>query len=129
MRQLNFYSFVKVREDRDLQINRDRQIVRFSHRYFKRGQIDLLHQIKRTTAGKSVDETSNHTTGDLEAVKIEMSRLSKRLDDLEAENNAKLAAIVSAMETKFQLQIRDVQTYYESIIRSMLLHQAPTTTL
>ena len=58
-----------------------------------------------------------------------MSRLSKRLDDLEAENNAKLAAIVSAMETKFQLQIRDVQTYYESIIRSMLLHQAPTTAL
>mmetsp|Transcript_26242 Transcript_26242/g.61527 ORF Transcript_26242/g.61527 Transcript_26242/m.61527 type:complete len:313 (+) Transcript_26242:184-1122(+) len=121
VRQLNFYSFRKLRAETDDRscinewpppISRNSSksnAVRFAHEHFRRGQPELLHKITRVT--KSQEPTSSEMKSlkdDIFELKNEIVSLSNRFDH-------QLQAMSAAMEADYQRRMNSLALSYQAL--------------
>eukprot|EP00531_Pseudo-nitzschia_arenysensis_P015448 CAMPEP_0116138744 /NCGR_PEP_ID=MMETSP0329-20121206/12940_1 /TAXON_ID=697910 /ORGANISM="Pseudo-nitzschia arenysensis, Strain B593" /LENGTH=353 /DNA_ID=CAMNT_0003633737 /DNA_START=33 /DNA_END=1094 /DNA_ORIENTATION=- len=121
VRQLNFYSFRKLRADTDDRssvtewpppISRNSSkssAVRFAHEYFRRGKPELLHKITRIT--KSQEPTSSEMKSlkdDIFALKKDIVALSNRFDH-------RLQAMSTALEADYKQRMKSIALSYQAL--------------
>jgi hypothetical protein len=107
VRQLNFYSFRKLRSDPDVRVSS--KSVRFAHDYFRKGQPELLHRIQRIT--KSQDESSV----EIESVKDEIATINEQLQHFSSRLDHTLKSLTSAAESDYQQRMTKIAISYEAL--------------
>mmetsp|Transcript_6034 Transcript_6034/g.14628 ORF Transcript_6034/g.14628 Transcript_6034/m.14628 type:complete len:341 (+) Transcript_6034:40-1062(+) len=121
VRQLNFYSFRKLRADTDDRtsvtewpppISRNcskSSAVRFAHEHFRKGQPELLHKITRIT--KSQEPTSSEMKllkDDIFSLKKDIVALSNRFDH-------RLQAMSTALEADYKQRMSSIALNYQAL--------------
>jgi len=121
VRQLNFYSFRKLRADTDDRssvtewpppISRNSSkssATRFAHEYFRRGQPELLHKITRIT--KSQEPTSSEMKSlndDIFSLKTDIVSLSNRFDH-------RLQAMLTALEVDYKQRMSNLALSHQAL--------------
>jgi len=122
VRQLNFYSFRKLRADHDdrncdtecpptivSRTSSKSSAVRFAHEHFRRGQPELLHKITRIT--KSQEPTSSEMKSlkdDIFSLKNDIFSLSNRFDH-------QLHAMSTAFEADYKQRMSKIALSYQAL--------------
>jgi len=116
VRQLNFYSFRKLRAEND-----DRNInVRFAHEYFLRGQPELLHKITRIT--KSQEPSSS----EMKSLKDNIFDLKKDIVSLSNRFDHRLQAMSSALEADHKQRMNNIALSYQALsVLSVQMRNSP----
>jgi len=119
VRQLNFYSFRKLRAETDdenpewpppLSRNSSKSTaVRFAHEHFRRGQPELLHKITRVT--KSQEPTSS----EMKSLKDDIFELKKDIVTMSNQFDQRLQAMSAAMEADYQRRMSSLALSYQAI--------------
>jgi len=121
VRQLNFYSFRKLRADTDDRssvtewpppISRNSSkssAVRFAHEHFRRGQPELLHKITRIT--KSQEPTS----GEMKCLKDDIFSLKKDIISLSNRFDHRLGAMSAAFEADYEQRMKNLALSYQTL--------------
>lgn len=107
VRQLNFYSFRKIRYVDTIRIDPQLEAEtanywRFRHENFRKGRPDLLTEIKRMNGQKTV-EKKEEKLPDNKVVNAEVAALKKRIDEM-SKNIDALAAMVAKVNIKQEVQ-------------------------
>jgi hypothetical protein len=105
VRQLNFYSFRKLRPSPDARLSAAKS-VKFAHEYFRQGQPELLHRIQRIT--KSQDVCSSEVKSlrdDIAEVSDQVSSFSTRMDQ-------RFRSMKSAVELDYQQRMASFSLSY-----------------
>lgn len=121
VRQLNFYSFRKLRADTDDRssitqwpppISRNSSksnAVRFAHEQFRRGQPELLHKITRIT--KSQEPSSS----DMKSLKEDIFSLKKDIISLSNRFDHRLQALSSGLEADYQQRMNNMALSHQAL--------------
>jgi len=102
VRQLNFYSFRKLREN-------DRNNVCFAHEHFRQGQPELLHKITRIT--KSQEPSSS----EMKSLKDDIFDLKKDIVSLSNRFDHRLQAMSSALEVDYKQRMNNLSHSYQAL--------------
>jgi hypothetical protein len=128
VRQLNFYSFRKLRPPSDSRGISPSKCVRFAHECFRRGQPELLHRIQRIT--KSQDVCSS----EVRSLRDEISEVSEELCSFSTKMEQRFRSMKAALDLDYQQRMTSVTLSYQ-VLSSVSLQLAsvsaykPTTTL
>jgi len=115
VRQLNFYSFRKLRAETD-----DRNNVRFAHEHFRRGQPELLHKITRIT--KSQEPSSS----EMKSLKDNIFDLKKDIVSLSNRFDHRLKAMSSALEVDYKERMNNIAVSYQALsVLSVQMRNSP----
>mmetsp|Transcript_27045 Transcript_27045/g.63475 ORF Transcript_27045/g.63475 Transcript_27045/m.63475 type:complete len:306 (+) Transcript_27045:205-1122(+) len=121
VRQLNFYSFRKLRasaDDRSLVVERSSMVsrnsskssaVKFAHEHFRRGQPELLHKITRIT--KSQEPTSS----EMKSLKEDIFSLKKDIVSLSNRFEHQLQEMSTALEADYEQRMRNIALSYQTL--------------
>jgi len=100
-RQLNFYGFKKIynyiNDSDELESNH----IRFYHKYFCRGRIDLLHKIKRSNINNSRAKVLDK---EIESLKNTISDLEKHISTITSNFEAKMIEMQKQMNSSCSCQ-------------------------
>ena len=107
VRQLNFYSFRKIRLDPDLNVST--KSVRFAHDYFRRGHPELLHRIQRST------RANDGSSSEIRTLKDELSEMSHQLVQLSSRMDNKLEHMTNAIEVDYKQRMAKLSFYYQEL--------------
>jgi hypothetical protein len=131
IRQLNFYGFLKLVSEPDLQVRTTS--VRFQHKYFRKGKPELLQNIRRSTApsqkirrsttpSKSLD--SSTPTDQMELYRQQVAILQQQVKTLESQMNEKLKETAYAIEESYMARINNLEASNENILSILIqLHK------
>lgn len=125
VRQLNFYSFRKLRADTDdrspiSRNNSKSNAVRFAHEHFRRGQPELLHKITRIT--KSQEPTSS----EMKCLKDDIFDLKKDIVSLSNRFDHRLQSMSTALEVDYKQKMNNLSLSYQALSAlSTQIHVAP----
>lgn len=121
VRQLNFYSFRKLRADADDRsstadwpppISRNGSkcsSVKFAHEHFRRGQPELLHKITRIT--KSQEPTSS----EMKSLKHDIFSLKKDIVSFSNRFDHQLQTMSTALEADYEQRMRNIALSYQAL--------------
>merc|ERR1719498_364443 len=121
VRQLNFYSFRKLRADTDDRssvtewpppISRNSSkssAVRFAHEHFRRGQPELLHKITRIT--KSQEPTSS----EMKSLKDDIFSLKKDIVSLSNRFDHRIEELSAAFEADYKQRMSNIALSYQAL--------------
>ncbi len=118
VRQLNFYSFRKMRPPSDSRVS-SAKCVRFTHEYFRQGQPELLHRIQRIT--KSQDMCST----EVRSLRDEITEVSDELCSFSARMDQRFRGMQAALEIDYQQRMTSVALSYQ-VLSSVALQLAST---
>jgi HSF-type DNA-binding len=109
VRQLNFYSFRKLRPPPDAPPGTNHKSVRFAHDFFREGQPELLHRIQRTSKPLEVYSTEVRSLRDeLHEVSDEINACRKRMED-------RFQTMMSSAELDYQRHMTSVTLSFHRI--------------
>lgn len=133
VRQLNFYSFRKLRAETDDRgsvtewpppVSRNSSkcgAVRFAHEHFRRGCPELLHKITRVT--KSQEPTSS----EMKSLKDDVFELKRDIVSLSNRFDHRLQSMSAAMEADYQQRMNNLALSYQALFAlSNQLRVAPS---
>lgn len=134
VRQLNFYSFRKIRANCDpMNQQADEGMgadsVRFYHQYFQPNRPDLLHKIIRTTKASEFNNDPGQVVI-IESLQHEIDTLKERLENVEDRMDAKIEKFKQQsllLENDYQRRIVNLEKAYHEMIMSVL--SSPSTSL
>mmetsp|Transcript_20303 Transcript_20303/g.44189 ORF Transcript_20303/g.44189 Transcript_20303/m.44189 type:complete len:311 (-) Transcript_20303:1944-2876(-) len=121
VRQLNFYSFRKLRAENDDRsaisewpppVSRNStksSAVRFAHEYFRKGKPELLHKITRVT--KSQEPTSS----EMKSLKDDIFELKKEIVSLSNRFDNRLQALSAEMDADYQRRMNNLAVSYQAL--------------
>lgn len=121
VRQLNFYSFRKLRAENDARssisewpppVSRNStksSAVRFAHEYFRKGKPELLHKITRVT--KSQEPTSS----EMKSLKDDIFELRKEIASLSNRFDHRLQALSAEMDADYQRRMNNLAVSYQAL--------------
>jgi hypothetical protein len=107
VRQLNFYSFRKLRSDRDVRFAA--KSVRFAHEYFRQGHPDLLHKIQRITKSQEASSV------EIRSIKDDIAKVYQRLDEMSSSLNHRLHTMTNTVESDYQEQMAKLNLSYQAL--------------
>jgi hypothetical protein len=115
VRQLNFYSFHKLREDCD--VTSDTKVVRFAHEFFRRGNPELLHRIERSTKAAEPETKKLVSASDqaVESLKHDIAEMNERLHQLSHFVDFKMKAFSLAIEEDYHRRMKNIALSYDSL--------------
>lgn len=121
VRQLNFYSFRKLRPPADTRIS-SAKCVRFTHEYFRRGKPELLHRIQRIT--KSQDVCSN----EVRSLRDDIAEVSDEICSFSTKMEQRFRGMKATLELDYQQRMTSVAFSYQllSTIALQLASAAPS---
>lgn len=105
VRQLNFYSFRKLRPSPDARLSETKS-VKFAHECFRRGQPELLHRIQRIT--KSQDVCSS----EVKLLREDIADVSEKISSFSARMDQRLRSMKSAVELDYQQRLASISLSY-----------------
>mmetsp|Transcript_55893 Transcript_55893/g.161894 ORF Transcript_55893/g.161894 Transcript_55893/m.161894 type:complete len:324 (-) Transcript_55893:31-1002(-) len=109
VRQLNFYSFRKLRQ----QQTATSRSVRFAHKWFQRGCPELLHNIQRIT--KSSQDSSAAAQEVVKSLKEDMDQFREAISDFRVRMDQRLEHMQAALEMDFQQRMAGFSLSYQLI--------------
>mmetsp|Transcript_12009 Transcript_12009/g.18929 ORF Transcript_12009/g.18929 Transcript_12009/m.18929 type:complete len:234 (+) Transcript_12009:119-820(+) len=107
VRQLNFYSFRKLRTDRDVRYAA--KSVRFAHEYFRQGHPDLLHRIQRITKSQEASSV------EIRSIKDDIAKVYQQLDEMSSTLDHRLHTMRNAVQTDYQEQMAKFNLAYQAL--------------
>jgi HSF-type DNA-binding len=112
--RLNFYGFVKLRSESDLQIHT--QAVRFAHEFFQKGRPDLLHRITRSTAQKPAGDADGNQ---MEAMQERIDALERKVQHLEEATDQKIRQVTVSLTEGYMARISTMEASYERLLHGI----------
>jgi len=124
VRQLNFYSFRKLRPPPDAQPGTSHKSIRFAHDFFRKDQPDLLHRIQRITKSQDVCST------EVKSLKDEIYEVSDEIDAFRRRMEARFQNMMTRAELDYQQHMTAATLSYQLLSRLALelKHQRPAST-
>jgi hypothetical protein len=107
VRQLNFYSFRKLRSDRDIRFAA--KSVRFAHDYFRQGHPDLLHKIQRITKSQEASSV------EIRSIKDDIAQVYQRIDDMSSRLDHRLHSMTNAVDADYREQMTKFALAYQAL--------------
>ena len=129
VRQLNFYSFRKLRPPSDSRGISPAKCVRFAHECFRRGQPELLHRIQRITKSQDVCST------EVRSLRDEISEVSEELCSFSTKMEQRFRSMKAALDLDYQQRMTSVTLSYQVLssvalqLASVSAHKASTSTI
>ncbi|KAG7347821.1 HSF-type DNA-binding protein [Nitzschia inconspicua] len=120
IRQLNFYGFVKLRSESDLQTHTP--AVRFAHEFFRKGRPDLLHKITRSTAQKPEAEMND---SHVEVMQHKIKMLEKKVESLEQSMDQKIRQVTVSLTEGYMSRINSLEASYERLLQRITQMHLP----
>jgi HSF-type DNA-binding len=112
VRQLNFYSFRKLRADPEIRIpsvGSKSSMVHFAHEYFRKGRPDMLYKIQRIT--KSVEPSLT----DIAQIKDDIAQLQDDIVSLSYRFDRRIQAMATAVEADYQQRMMSISVSYQTL--------------
>jgi hypothetical protein len=110
IRQLNFYSFRKIRSESDIRNGTSNNNLRFYHEFFKRGHPDCLHLIQRST------KSSGAPSGEaVKSLRDEVYDLNQQIENVAQTMDTRFAQLASAMEADYQRRMNHLSMSYQAL--------------
>jgi hypothetical protein len=113
--RLNFYGFLKLRSESDLQTHT--QALRFSHEFFQKGRPDLLHLITRSTAQKPTADAFHE--GDVEAMQQKIDMLERKVESVEEAMDHKLRQVTLSLTEGYMSRICALEASHERLLQGI----------
>mmetsp|Transcript_10809 Transcript_10809/g.19915 ORF Transcript_10809/g.19915 Transcript_10809/m.19915 type:complete len:302 (+) Transcript_10809:351-1256(+) len=108
VRQLNFYSFRKIRSP-EPDMGGAKNTVVFAHDHFQRGRPELLHNITRITKSQEPNKDEIVSLRDeIKSLHTEISNLSTRFDQ-------QVQAVTAAVEADYQQRMKNIALSYQAL--------------
>lgn len=117
VRQLNFYSFRKLRPPSDSRGISPSKCVRFAHECFRRGQPELLHRIQRITKSQDVCST------EVRSLRDEISDVSEELCSFSTKMEQRFRSMKAALDLDYQHRMTSATLSYQ-VLSSVALQLA-----
>ncbi|KAG7368476.1 HSF-type DNA-binding protein [Nitzschia inconspicua] len=112
VRQLNFYSFRKIRAEPDFKISvktNQNNTVQFIHEFFRKGRPDLLHKINRVTKSQEPAPT------ELKSLKDEIASLHQEIADITQAFDQRMQTVLAAVEADYQQRMNSIALSYQTL--------------
>ena len=119
VRQLNFYSFRKLRPPPDAPPGTNHKSVRFAHDFFREGQPELLHRIQRTSKPLEVCST------DVRALKDEIHEVSDEINACRERMEGRFQTMITRAELDYQRHMASVTLCFQRLSQLALELKQP----
>lgn len=116
VRQLNFYSFRKLRPTPDARVSATKS-VKFAHEYFRRAQPELLHRIQRIT------KSQEFCSGEVKSLRDDIAEVSDQISSFSTRMDNQFRSMKSAVELDYQQRMASISLSYR-VLSSVVVQLA-----